>query len=68
MIHSLINLFDAHIQAGDSNYQASSATTTGGGMLFVTPEYAWGLLGLVACIAAFALFIKLKRKNLEVAI
>jgi hypothetical protein len=47
---------------GDSNYQASSATTTGSGMLYVTPEYAWGLLGLIACIAAFAIFRKIKSK------
>jgi hypothetical protein len=46
--------------AGDSCYEASSAQTQGGGLLFVTPEYTWGIVGLVACLAAFLVFRKVK--------
>ncbi|MCW4009488.1 MAG: hypothetical protein NWF05_02570 [Candidatus Bathyarchaeota archaeon] len=48
--------------AGDSNYEASSATTGqsgNGGNLFVVPEYLWGgLAALFACFGAFVLFKK----------
>ncbi|MFA5365996.1 MAG: hypothetical protein WC325_12505 [Candidatus Bathyarchaeia archaeon] len=45
--------------AGDSNYLGSSAQTSGGGNLFVVPEFPFGgLAALAACIGAFALFNK----------
>ena len=45
--------------AGDASYLGSSAQTSGGGNLFVVPEFPFGALAaLAACLGAFAVFKK----------